>query len=376
VAVAANVTAINPNARRIQIPLTVSRHSPGGRQLCHKWHLISGALPADIPGMGRSVTHRAIAKHELRSTTVRLADGRRIHCRQSAGEGEPLVLLHGLLDSSEGWIGFAAAQHRPCIAFDLPGFGRSDLPRRPRIGSYVEDVQEALELLGVASPMALIGHSFGGAVAAGLAERMADRVSALLMLAPAGFGRIPLAEMVSLPGARQLTSLWLPLVLEHRLPLSVVYRAAVARGNTGGDEMLDRIVGSDADLVSAAGSATRAIAAAGISKHGFHRRQLRYDGPVTVMWGSRDRIVSPKHSRGVKVAFPQARIVQWPGVGHHPQCERPEELVMLAARVCGPCATGKGPLQTPPTRLRPRQPAVARKCPAGPLAVFGTAAAA
>jgi pimeloyl-ACP methyl ester carboxylesterase len=61
-----------------------------------------------------------------------LPDGRRIRARRWAGKGDPLVLLHGQLDSSEGWTEIAESSRRPSVAFDLPGFGGSDLPARPR----------------------------------------------------------------------------------------------------------------------------------------------------------------------------------------------------------------------------------------------------
>lgn len=44
----------------------------------------------------------------------------------------------------------------------------------------------------------------GGAVATALAELMPERVAGLVLLAPAGFGRIHLAEAVSLPGVRHV----------------------------------------------------------------------------------------------------------------------------------------------------------------------------
>src|SRR3954451_23174027 len=87
-----------------------------------------------------------------------LPDGRRVHGLRFAGEGEPIVMLHGLLDSCEGWADVAAAQTRPAIALDLPGFGTSDLPTRPRISAYAEDVSAALSAVGV-ERCALVGHS-------------------------------------------------------------------------------------------------------------------------------------------------------------------------------------------------------------------------
>jgi pimeloyl-ACP methyl ester carboxylesterase len=78
-------------------------------------------------------------------------------------------------------------------------------------------------------------------------------------------------------------------------------------------------------------AATQAVVAAGISKTAFRRRGLAYDGPVVALWGDRDRLVPASHAAGVAAALPQARIEIWPGMGHHPQHERPDELVELMA---------------------------------------------
>src|SRR3954462_14653722 len=96
---------------------------------------------------------------------VSLHASRRMTVRAWPGEGEPLVLLHGLLDSSEGWESLVARTERPCVAIDLPGFGGSDLPERPRIDSYARDVAAALDRLALRD-CTLVGHSLGGAVAA------------------------------------------------------------------------------------------------------------------------------------------------------------------------------------------------------------------
>src|SRR4051794_35495141 len=129
--------------------------------------------------------------------SVQVPGGRRLTGRAWDGEGPPLILLHGLLDASEGWNDMALRTPRPCIALDLGGFGRSDLPAHPRVEAYADDVAAALRTLRVEGAT-LVGHSLGGAVAARVAERT-DRVDELALLAPAGFGRIRLAEAMTLP---------------------------------------------------------------------------------------------------------------------------------------------------------------------------------
>ena len=154
--------------------------------------LIASPAVQRATGMPRAATAMAVA----------LADGRRVNVECWPGHGAPLVLLHGLLDCAAGWKHLAQATHRPCYAVDLPGFGDSDRPTRNRISAYAEDVQGALAALDV-HDFTLVGHSLGGAVATGLAERLRDDVSALVLMAPAGFGRIRVAEAIGPAGRAQ-----------------------------------------------------------------------------------------------------------------------------------------------------------------------------
>src|ERR671911_958149 len=127
---------------------------------------------------------------------VELAPKRRIRAREYDGDGTPVVYLHGLLDSSDGWHEVASRSTRPAFALDLPGFGGSTCPRYERIASYARDVGRALDGLGL-DRFTLVGHSFGGAVATALTEQRPDQVASLALLAPAGFGRIAIAELAA-----------------------------------------------------------------------------------------------------------------------------------------------------------------------------------
>jgi pimeloyl-ACP methyl ester carboxylesterase len=171
---------------------------------------------------------------------VVLADGRRVSVEYWPGRGAPLVLLHGLLDCAAGWKHLAQATHRPCYAVDLAGFGDSDRPTRNRISAYAEDVQGALATLDV-HDFTLVGHSLGGAVAAGLAERLRDDVSALVLMAPAGFGRIRVAEAIGLPVVRSVVRHGLPLALLNPVTALGVYMAVVGNGHRPDPELVARL---------------------------------------------------------------------------------------------------------------------------------------
>jgi pimeloyl-ACP methyl ester carboxylesterase len=264
--------------------------------------------------------------------TLRLSDGRVLCARHWPGaEGETLVLLHGLLDSSEGWSRLCERIPADAIAFDLPGFGYSDAPSQGSIDGYARDVAEGLALLGV-ERFTLVGHSLGGAVAVALAEMMPTKVSALVLLAPAGFGRIHLAEAVSVPGLRNLVQVALPFALSSRLAVTAGYLTMVTSGRAPEPDLVDRVTSRGSMLVDGAREGTRAVVEAGRSADAFHRRRVRFRGPVFAIWGDRDRLVPASHRHGVLRAFPKASIDVWHGMGHHPIRERFDDLLDVVER--------------------------------------------
>jgi pimeloyl-ACP methyl ester carboxylesterase len=149
------------------------------------------------------------------------------------------------------------------------------------------------------------------------------------LLAPAGFGRIYLAEAASMPGVRTLVQAALPRVLSSRIIVNAAYVTMVTNGRLPQPELVDRVTTLGRHLGKGTREALRAIGAAGNSPQAFHRRRAGYSGPVTAVWGDCDRLVPLSHQAGVRTAFPQARIHVWPGMGHHPIRERLNDLVAL-----------------------------------------------
>ncbi len=93
----------------------------------------------------------------FRHTTVRFDD---------RGEGFPIVLLHGFMESLDVWDDFAAelAKDYRVISIDLPGHGKSGLVDYVHtMDIMAEAVKEVLDFLGL-KQVALIGHSMGGYV--------------------------------------------------------------------------------------------------------------------------------------------------------------------------------------------------------------------
>lgn len=109
----------------------------------------------------------------------------------------PVVFLH----SAAGDSSHHAAQlvhlrkARRALALDLRGHGRSPPGASFEVEDAAGDVLAALDARGVAR-FALVGHSWGGAVAVAVAGRAPQRVAGLLLLDPASDGRLLPPEVV------------------------------------------------------------------------------------------------------------------------------------------------------------------------------------
>lgn len=106
--------------------------------------------------------------------------GVRLHYEE-AGEGPPLVLLHGIGASRRDWefnVPTFAQDYR-VITPDLRGFGLSEKSGNYGVATFANDVWQLLQQLGI-ERFDLIGHSMGGAVALQMAVDQPRRISRLV----------------------------------------------------------------------------------------------------------------------------------------------------------------------------------------------------
>lgn len=120
---------------------------------------------------------------------IRLSFGIDIRLHDLAGEGTPLIFIHGLgCASSCDYAAVAAApalRGRRALLVDLPGYGFSDKPNSFAYGieAHAAVVEELMDLMDL-DRIDLFGHSMGGAVAITVAARRRDRVSHLVLSEP------------------------------------------------------------------------------------------------------------------------------------------------------------------------------------------------
>jgi pimeloyl-ACP methyl ester carboxylesterase len=129
------------------------------------------------------------AKVELPGFEERFADVRGTRLRYLvAGEGEPLLLVHGIGGAAANWLALAPLllAGRQLLLPELPGHGGSAaLPAAPSLNAYADRLGLLLEHEGLASA-GVVGHSLGGAIALRLAIRRSDAVNALVLAGAAG----------------------------------------------------------------------------------------------------------------------------------------------------------------------------------------------
>ncbi|MFC0108599.1 4,5:9,10-diseco-3-hydroxy-5,9,17-trioxoandrosta-1(10),2-diene-4-oate hydrolase [Kibdelosporangium aridum] len=139
-----------------------------------------------------AVTKNA-ATFESTSRTAQAAPDLKLHYHE-AGQGEPVVMLHGGGPGASAWSNFGRnlevfAEHHRTLLVDQPGFGHSDKPEIT--GQFFTFSADALvgllDSLGI-EKVHLVGNSLGGGTAVRFALRHPDRAGRLVLMAPGGLG--------------------------------------------------------------------------------------------------------------------------------------------------------------------------------------------
>ncbi|MFE0646381.1 alpha/beta fold hydrolase [Streptomyces sp. NPDC058877] len=245
------------------------------------------------------------------------------------GAGEPLLLLHGIGHHWQAWepVLDVLAAEREVIAVDLPGFGESEgLPEGvPYDLSTVVPVLGAFcEAVGFARPH-VVGNSLGGLLALELGR--AELARSVTALSPAGFWseaerRYAFGTLRAMRGA----ALSLPVPVIERLSRTAPGRAVLTSTIYArpGRRSPEAVVAETLALRGATGF-HQTLAAGRTALF----REVIPSVPVTVAWGSRDRLLLRRQGIRAKQVLPGARLVRLPGCGHVPMNDDPA----LVARV-------------------------------------------
>jgi pimeloyl-ACP methyl ester carboxylesterase len=277
------------------------------------------------------------ARPSGRGRHIQVRSGRRIHVIE-AGEGPPVVLLHG---SSTSSLSLLPVLERldgvRAIAVDRPGFGESEPAHVPRerfrdaAVQFVDEILDALEL----KKSALAGDSMGGTWGLWYALARPTRVQRLVLL-----GSAPL-----LPGTRPPVTLRvtaaplvgdvLPRVVKPNRKLLVRFMASMGEEDTiiRYPELIESLLAAARDPIASA--ANLAELRAVISPFGFRPSARlgpdalrRLDVPTLLIWGDHDPVGTVEVARAIARLVPQAQLETLPA-GHVPYLAHPERVSEL-----------------------------------------------
>jgi pimeloyl-ACP methyl ester carboxylesterase len=280
----------------------------------------SGALPITPDGprarllAGLPLTDRRLSLNGVHTAVL------------EGGDGPPLVLLHGPGAYGLQWLRVLPGlltTHR-VVAPDLPGHGESG----PLVGAadldlvsgWLDDLIECT----CPTPPVLVGHTLGGAIAAGFAAERGERLAALVLVDTLGltefrpaheFG-VALNEYLSAPGAQTLDRLWGECLFD--LP--------AARSGMG--ELWDAVNAYNLDRVLAPGRLAALLSLmARFGTPAIPAEVLASIAvPTTLIWGRHDRATP------LSVAEEASRRFRWPlevieGAADDPALERPDAFL-------------------------------------------------
>jgi pimeloyl-ACP methyl ester carboxylesterase len=256
-----------------------------------------------------------------------------------AGSGPPVVLIHGMVNSSRHWEGVALrlASDYTVIAPDLIGHGDSATPRGDySLGAHAAAIRDLLTVIGYESAT-IVGHSLGGGVAMQFFYQFPQRTERLALISSGGLGHevSPLLRSAALPGMGPLLA-----VGAHRSVLASlagagdrltargvrqgVYLSAIARAL----RPLERRDARKAFLQTL----RSVIDVRGQRVSARDRLYLLKTVPTLIVWGERDNTIPLEHGRASHELIPHSRFVTIPRAAHFPHLEEPEALANVLRR--------------------------------------------
>lgn len=109
------------------------------------------------------------------------------------GEGKPIVLVHGFLDTGRRWIPLAEdlSEEYSIVAYDARGHGRSDAPDTGyQLKDRIDDLRGVIDGLCLENPV-LLGHSIGAGTVGWAAARQPKLPKGVVLINPDCFHRLP-----------------------------------------------------------------------------------------------------------------------------------------------------------------------------------------
>ncbi len=242
------------------------------------------------------------------------------------GSSQPLLLLHGMSTAADSFreTMYGLADEFWLIAPDIPGFGYS-ADTRPYTYSHLVEWLAALRMALDLAPCAVIGHSFGGVLAAAYTLAYPEDVSRLLLAAPSLLSHNAYPDflkragialgLVDLGSAVSQSPLWV------RRQIKAPFYAPEQQDESVWQRRLQ-----DYTLARASTSVLKASAFLDLEPS-----LSQIEQPVCLVWGENDPVVPPEDAWKLQAVLPNAEVHLLPECGHISILEQPE-MFQAAAR--------------------------------------------
>jgi pimeloyl-ACP methyl ester carboxylesterase len=254
--------------------------------------------------------------------------GERIAIRDE-GQGEALLLIHGMAQSAETWrdlLPLLARKYR-VIAPDLLGHGQSSKPRTDySLGAFAVSLRDLLDELGIESAT-IVGHSLGGGVAMQFLYQHPDYCRRLILISSGGLGpEVGLVlRLLAAPGAELIMPMIAPSpVLRAGNALRSWLSSQGLRSPRGAEIWNAYSSFADRQTRDAFLRTLRSVVDyRGQSVSALNRLNMRDDLPTLAIWGEQDDIIPVEHAYSALKARPDCRLEVLPHVGHWAHVEAP-----------------------------------------------------
>jgi pimeloyl-ACP methyl ester carboxylesterase len=254
--------------------------------------------------------------------------GTTIHWAET-GAGEPLVLLHGILDSHRVWRRVAPflEERFRLLMPDLPGHGYSGRPDAPyTLTWYADVVAKWMVAIGVEKAH-VCGHSYGGGVAQWMVLEQRERIARLALVSAGGLGRgvAPGMRFATFPVlGRVLTPSVMRVALPAALRLSPGLFGYMEPEEQEAYLAMRRIPGSDLafqrtieGVINFFGQYMQTVDRAG---------EVQEMPPVAIFWGAKDPVIPVRHAKKAVARSEGITLTVYEGCGHSCHLDAPERF--------------------------------------------------
>lgn len=230
-----------------------------------------------------------------------------------SGEGaaKTVVFLHGWRAEGRIWQPVThslANLNYQIYALDLPGFGKSQLPKKPfTVGDYASIVENFIRKMDIREQVILVGHSFGGRAAIKLAATRSNPINKLVLVDSAGIRVEPKFKTLKNSMAKILKPLFAARAMK---PLKKkIYQVMGAEDYVATPELKETFLN--------------------VINEDLTPLLMQINVPTLILWGERDKEVPVELGQKMHGLIPRSKFMILPGAGHFSFLDKPREFIRV-----------------------------------------------